>query len=240
MKTCAKCKKEKSFSEFSTHKRDGYRGRCKTCSAEDTKDYKKSMLLNKSKECKKPKKIKSSLNLKKHYEEDFNYIDNIRKRKTRFIISTFIMYHGYLGLYKRYTFEGLKKLLLMSGFSISYTSKTLISLKKEAKELNIIFGDNFKPIQGNSKTCTKCNNEKPFSEFYSSKKLGLKARCKSCEREDRAKYRETHPVIIKAYRERMNFEMRDHWMKKSYPDMPEELYDTKREVIKINRLIKQK
>lgn len=38
-KICAKCKRELPITEFYTHKRDGYKSRCKACLAEDRREY---------------------------------------------------------------------------------------------------------------------------------------------------------------------------------------------------------
>ena len=69
----------------------------------------------------------------------------------------------------------------------------------------------------NMKTCSKCKEEKPFSEFYKNRKrkYGLHNHCKSCHKayretnKDKRKeyfkaYREANKNKIKAYRESLN------------------------------------
>lgn len=48
------------------------------------------------------------------------------------------------------------------------------------------------------KTCTKCGDEKPLTEFGTSKRDGVNARCITCKREDAKTYREQNPETRKA------------------------------------------
>lgn len=58
------------------------------------------------------------------------------------------------------------------------------------------------------KTCTKCNETKPVSEYYKSKlgKGGLRANCKSCSNEFYYEYCKKNP-------EKINSQRREYWHK---------------------------